>query len=179
MSYRSIAPRAASHAVVDRHADEYTVWGYQNVDMVLWTRAPTVTGIERFHALIPRRLSEAGASRLSVVHVGLASARLPSLDARSAFTKVARKWRSAIGALAVVVEQEGWVGSTLRGLAAGIVVLSGQRLTMRIASHVGEAAAWLPEPHLRETGVALDPAELYDVLTEIRACSALRASASA
>lgn len=179
MPHGSVAPRAASHAIVDHHDDEYTVWGYQNVDTVIWRDTPTVAGIERFHALIPRRLKETGAHRISVVMLGVARARIPGLDVRSAWAEVGRRWRGHMGALSIVIEHEGFVGSAVRGLATGVVMLSGQRFTMRIASHVGEVAAWLPEPHLRETGVALDPAELYDVLTEIRTEARQRRGATA
>ena len=164
----SYAPTPPRYTLVDQYGDEYVMHNFQNIDAVVWRRTPTEGGVSRIGDGIPRRLKQTSSSRMSVIHVALAGTRMPDLDARAAFGALGQRWRSSIGCVVVVCEHAGFVASALRGLVTSALVLTGQRFTTRVAQHVGEAAAWLPEPHQRETGVAVDPAELYDVLTSIR-----------
>ena len=164
----SYAPTPPRHTVVDQYGDEYVMHNFQNIDAIVWKRTPSAVGGGRIGDVIPRRLKQTSSTRMSVIHMALAHARLPEPDACAAFVELGRRWRSTIGCVVVVSEHGGLLASAMRGLVTSLLVLTRQRFTARVAQHVGEAAAWLPEPHQRETGVAVDPAELYDVLTSIR-----------
>ena len=168
MALPSYAPIPPQHTLVDQYCDEYVMHNFQNIDTIVWTGTPSEGGVQRISGVIPRRLKQTSSSRLSVVHLALAHARLPEVDACAAFVELGKRWRSTIGCIVVVCEHGGVLASAMRGLVTSLLVLTRQRFTVRVAQHVGEAAAWLPEPHQRETGVAVDPAELYDVLTSIR-----------
>jgi hypothetical protein len=153
--------------VLSTYGDEYVAYAWKNVDVIVWSGSGSGPGVRSCKLLLQQRLHEVG--KVSVVHVALPLAGMPDAEGRKEFNAMAERFSKMVGCIVSVIEREGFVGSALRGLTTSIYALTSRHTAHCVVRTVAEAAAWLPAPHLRGTGVELDPTELGSVFAAIRA----------
>jgi hypothetical protein len=156
-----------SFTLLATYADEYAAYAWKNVDVIVWVGSGSGPGVRSCKLLLQQRLTDIG--KVSVVHVALPATGMPDAEGRKEFHLMAERFSKMVGCIVSVIERGGFVGSALRGLTTSIYALTSRHTTHCVVRTVAEAAAWLPEPHARATGVALDPAELGRVFAAIRA----------
>jgi hypothetical protein len=165
----SSAPAAPDRpfTLLSTYADEYVAYAWKNVDVIVWVGAGSGPGVRSCKLLLQERLGKTG--KVSVVHIALPMTGMPDAEGRKEFNSMAERFSKSVGCIVSVMEREGFVGSALRGLTTSIYALTSRHTEHCVVRTVAEAAAWLPEPHFRGTGVELDPAELASVFAAIRA----------
>jgi hypothetical protein len=68
------------------------------------------------------------------------------------------------GCVGIVVGGTGFWASAIRGLITGLRSASSREYPLKLAGSIDELVSWLPEPHFKRTGIALDPAEFARAL---------------
>lgn len=140
---------------------------YRNLNLLVWLRAATGTAVERIDRTNPARVA-AHPEGISTVHVILESAGPPDTDARNRLNAMHARWGKTVGCAAVVIEQRGFAGVTMRSVVTGMTLLLPKHFRLRVFDSVEAAAPWLSENHARSTRVQLTPEQMLTVLLEAR-----------
>lgn len=166
---RSLAPRPDDEPFrLDFAPDAVGLYWVDNVAIMAWHQSPTAAVVEALHASAePRR--KRYPSGMSFVHLGRAQFSLLDGETRQVFVRLLRELDSYVAATAIVTRASGFLASTLRSIATGIVVLSRTQVEVRFHDRPEEVLDWLPERHERVTGIKLDVDRLRHVLTKAAA----------
>ena len=137
---------------------------YENVAVLAWYSAPTVSAIEEAYRLglpLRQRYPRGG----SIVHV-LRGNRLTIMDApaRDAMVKAANDLGNYTAAVAAVLAVDGFLASAVRSVITGLRVRSKHDFEYRLHATSAEVISWLPQVNLVKTGVEIDPQRLLAVL---------------
>ena len=149
---------------------------YENVSVLAWYAAPTVTAIEDLFRLGEplRRQNPRGGS---IVHV-MRGDRLTIMDgpARDAMVRVSNELGETTAGVAVVLAVDGFLASAIRSVITGLRVRSKHSFEYRLHARCEEVLDWLPAVHQKKTGVTLDPQKLLEVLQRAAASAPSRRS---
>jgi hypothetical protein len=73
-----------------------------------------------------------------------------------------------IACIAVVVERQGFMASTIRAAVTSILLVSAKYYTTRMFDSLEGAAKWLPAPHAKLTGKDIEAEALLEFFTMAR-----------
>jgi hypothetical protein len=150
------------------------LFAWKNILIFVWHGDAPVELMRKLGPVFEAQARDHG--RLSVVSIVGNVGQLPDESRRQAYREFLVAHGAKFAHLALVLEREGFIGSAIRGLVTGLLVVTRQQHTVHVASTVQEVANWLPAKHAASTGVELDPAQLVRVLTRARAQAASRTS---
>jgi hypothetical protein len=147
---------------------EFVHFAWNNVELIVWSGTASAAGVQRLSQASTQRARELKV-KVSYVHVVAAGAGLPDADARGEFKQLRIRTTPWMACFVCVIESDGFWASAMRGLVTSLMTLQGERVTMKILGSLAEAAAWLPEPHARLSGIAIAQTQLMRVLEFARA----------
>lgn len=160
------------------HGDEHVVYSWRNIDVCLWKRPASASGVRALSDAVAVRVEQAGA--MSSVHVVLPTSGFPDRAARTELTRLAQRSGRWIRCAICVLEREGFWASALRGLIDSLYFVAsrsvlpslqtGPAVSMppKVVASLAEVVAWLPDAHAHATGVRVDCDELRAILSAIR-----------
>ena len=149
------------------HGEICVLFAHRDVNITVWHRGADVAAVNAVEPAVTSRFERF--TKVSVVHLIMHTAGLPSGAARTALAGQARKWPGRMAAVAVVIEHGGFFASAMRSAITGIqMVLVKPDFPVRMFSNAREAADWLPAHHAERTGHALDAAALFSALQAAR-----------
>jgi hypothetical protein len=149
------------------------VHAWKNVIIFIWLGDAPAELMRKLGPVFEAYAREAGT--LSVVSLVGNVAELPDESRRQAYKEFLLAYGARFSQLVVVLERAGFVGSAIRGLMTGLLLMSRQQHAIHVVSTLEEVAAWLPAKHAATTGVVLDARELINVLQRARAEGMARA----
>jgi len=157
--------------VIHSLAGEHAVYRWKNIDVCVWHKTVNEAGVAVLEALArgQAKAQELHAATRSMIHITLGTAGLPSAAVRRELSRLSERHGKPLGCLVAVIEHDGFAASALRGITTGLLTFTTKAATHRIVRDVEQAAAWLPEPHARVTGVHIDERELRHALQAMRA----------
>lgn len=141
-------------------------YGFENITIVVWHAKPTLTAAQHLSRVSIRRRAEFE-NGISVIHLVQGTFEMPDSPTRDAFVKLLRDGGGKLAVLCVIVGTGGFWASALRSLVTGLRVLS--RGTFDLGLHVDVRAGvdHLTPRHLTQTGVPIDPEQLFSELTKL------------
>jgi hypothetical protein len=142
------------------------VRAWKNVLVFVWTGDAPVALMRKLGPLLAAHAREVG--RVSIVSVVAKISELPDESRRHAYKEFYATHSADIGHQVIVIEREGFMGSAVRGLITGLLLVTRQHFMVHVTSTVEEVASWLPAKHAAATSVVLDPAELTKMLLAVR-----------
>lgn len=144
----------------------YLYCAYRNVTLGVWVgqaTLPSLQGVAEVSREMVRRHPEGHSSVVFILDkIPPPSAEVSELISR-AFNE-----RNGLSCVSVIVEGTGFWGAGMRGMLTNARRNAASRSLLRLHNSIEEAVAFLPEPHLQRTGVALDAKPLNEALRWIR-----------
>jgi hypothetical protein len=135
--------------------DAVSLFWVESIAIMAWHKAPSARVMDALHELAsPRRVRYP--TGMSFIHIGRVEYALIDNATRDVFVRVTKELDKYIVATAVVARASGFLASTVRSVATGILVLAKVSHEIRFHERAEELMEWLPERHERATGVALD-----------------------
>jgi hypothetical protein len=165
------ASRAADGEPIrlDFAPDAVTVYWVQNVVIMAWSKPVTAPVLEALHAMVQAKRPRYPTG-MSFVHVGRAEMAFMDSDTRQTFVRTSRELDGYTAATAILTRASGFLASTLRSIATGILVLARTNVELRFNERAEEVIEWLPEQHEKVTGTKLDVEMLLHVLRMAARC---------
>jgi hypothetical protein len=146
---------------------EIFLFSWKNVLIFVWRGDASAELMRKLGPIFDTLAREVG--RFSVVSIVVAVGALPDESRRQAYREFLVVHGAKFAHMAIVLEREGFIGSAVRGLVTGLLLVTRQHHVVHVVSTTDEVAAWLPAKHVSSTGVAIDPAELTRILARARA----------
>lgn len=162
-------PGSADLRLILDEPGEVVGYAWQNVVVFVWRGDATAGLMRKLGPLLESLTGEVG--RLSIVSIVPAVAQLPDEGKRQAYKEFIDDYGSLLANVALVIERKGFLGSAVRGLLTGLLLMTRHEYTTHVMSTIAEVAAWLPSKHAATTGVRVDPVELTRVLERAVASS--------
>jgi hypothetical protein len=154
---------------LDFAPDAVTLYWVQNVAIMAWMKPVTAQVLEALHSkTMAQRLRYP--TGMSFVHVGRAEMAFMDSAARQMFVRTSRELDHYTVATAILTRASGFLASTLRSIATGILVLARTDVDLRFNERPEEVIEWLPEVHASATGIKLDVEMLLHVLRNAAKC---------
>ena len=163
----SKSPNGALALEIVGRGPGYLFARHHNVLIAIWTAqgtGPLVDALDRASAPLVRQHPEG----FSSIHVVAKGTPLATGEARERLVALMKRYQGQIACIGTVLEGSGFWASATRSLILGMRLLAPQSFEMQTYASIPELAAWLPGPHGKRTGVALDPQELERVVTNLR-----------
>jgi hypothetical protein len=154
---------------IDFAPDHVHMYWVQNVGIMAWYKPVTAPVLEALHNQTQARRAQYP-SGMSFVHVGRAEMALIDSATRQMFVRTARDLDGYTAATAILTRASGFLASTLRSVATGILVLARTDVELRINERPEEVIEWLPARHEAVTGLKLDVDHLLRVLNTAAHC---------
>ncbi len=150
---------------LDSEPGKFAFFGWQNVLVSVWLAAGTGAAVERLgNATRPyEKFHPRGVSNIHLVKGG---AGMPTAEARAGFVGLMERYSAWFACIAVSLLGRGFWASALQGAVTGMRMLAPRSFEMRIHDDIEGVLEWLPDEHLRRTGVFLDKDELYAVMNQ-------------
>jgi hypothetical protein len=136
---------------------------WANVTLTHWLSRGTLSAVERV-ASVGAELRAQYPMGTSAVHLIREGAGLPTPEVREGLVKLMNEKVERRGCVGIVVGGAGFWASAIRGLVTGLRAASSREYPLKLAGSIDEIVSWLPEPHYKRTGIALDPAEFARAL---------------
>jgi hypothetical protein len=162
----SIGQTLAAHDVFDGEPGVMSLYGFENITIIVWHSKPTVAAAQQLARVSQRRRAEY-AHGISVVHLVQGTFEMPDGPTRDTFVKLLRDGGGKLAVLCVVVGAGGFWASALRSLVTGLRVLSRGSFALGLHTEIRDAVEYLVPRHLAQTGVPIDPEQLTHVLTNL------------
>jgi hypothetical protein len=145
--------------ILDEKPGAFAFATWLNVALFVWTARADDEAAGRFERAIVKvsRLYPNGRSIVSIIGENLP---LPSDRMRSACIDLLTKPSPGLACIAVVVQGDGFSASTLRSFHTGLRFESARSFEYGVFDQIDEVKTWLPERHLKKTGVQLAAAGL-------------------
>lgn len=143
-----------------------SLYGFENITIVVWHAKPTVTAAEQLARLSQRRRAEF-THGISAMHLVQATFEMPDGPTRDTFVKLLRDGGGKLAVLSVVVGTGGFWASALRSLVTGLRVLSRGSFDLGLHRDIPEAVDYLLPRHLAKTSVPVDREQLTSALTKL------------
>jgi hypothetical protein len=144
----------------------FSMFLWRNVTILSWIAPATGEATRR---VAERTIAVASSFRegFSNIHLLKEGIGLPTAEARHDFAEMMRRHSQELACVAVALLGSGFWASALQSAITGIQMLNPKRSTlMRIHDSIEAVADWLPEEHLKHTGVAIRSSELRSAMTE-------------
>jgi hypothetical protein len=163
---RGSLPDTGTARILLDEPEQLIVHAWKNLLVCVWLGDGPAHVMRKFGSLVELQAREVGP--LSVVTFVLNVAVMPDEGRRQAYKDLAVAVGANIAHAAIVLELDGFVGSAVRALITGILLMTRHQHTVHVMSRVEDVPGWLVAKHTAATGVALDPAELTQLLARVR-----------
>jgi hypothetical protein len=160
--------RANELVLLDAEPGHFGVYSWANIMIARWLQGGTGPTIERV-ARVRELMDGQHAVGVSVVYLVAASAGLPTAEARAAVGQMLARYRERRASLALVFEGEGFWASAQRAAVTNVRMQVSDESAISIFSNLHELVAWLPQEHLKNTGISIPRDDLRTVLEQITA----------
>ncbi len=144
---------------LDFDPGRFVFQSWQDVLICVWLQEASASDVRRLARLIGPMVRQYPAG-ISSVQLVAQSAGRPGADARTVFIETMKKHADDLGCIAVVLGGSGFWASAMSSFITGMRVVAPWSFGFRVYRSIEEAAAWLPERHLKKTSVRLDAAQL-------------------
>ena len=156
--------------VKQRHGMPGSHRGYlwKNIAITVWFSGPTLESLRSFEQGSRQIIAEhpEGLSSLTILVPG---GGMPTAEARRELSRILDTQAPHLAASAVVMRDDGFFASALRGLLTALRMLRRHAIPQQIFSDYEPAAKWLLSLHTARTGAKIDPLELVAALEQIDA----------
>ncbi len=151
--------------VVER-AGDFVLVRWRNVILNVWDGRVSVARLRQLKAAGPRVVKKYGLRgvNLSVVTANTALVSVGGAE-RAMASEVARDQAEFLCASACVIEGDGFLGATLRGITASVSLLARAPYPFRVFGSVRDCAPWLA-PHVAPPRVSTS--QLFEMIGEMR-----------
>jgi hypothetical protein len=158
MNARSLPPNAPADALLAEQPGVFSVRGWRNLAICVWTGQATGPAAEQVKRTMDR--PDAHGMCQSFVHVIHNKLPLPDSAARQVFMSLLKERSDTLACIAVVVLGTGFWASAMRNAVIGLRVFAPSNFEFRVFGTCEEVVAWLPTAHEKQTGVAIPPTAL-------------------
>jgi hypothetical protein len=148
----SIVLRTHGAVVLDEEPGAFVFGTLKNVMVIVWHKQATAEALVRLSQVVAEVRAEYPQGRSSV-HVVVQGAAPPTDEAQEAFVRLASD--PHLVCLGVVFLGSGFWASALRANSTRMAVQSGGKAILRHHETIEELAEWVPEEHLKRTGVGV------------------------
>jgi hypothetical protein len=154
----------------------YCYCAYRNVTVAVWVGQATVPALHEVGAISREMVRRYPDGHSSIVYI-LDKIPAPSPEASAAVAHTFAA-RNGLACVSVILEGTGFFGSGMRSMLSNARRNAEAESTalLKLNTSVAEVLEWLPEEHLRRTGVQLDGRALADAMRWVREHGAQRAS---
>ena len=159
--------RSSELTLLDSEPGAFAFYAWENTTLIVWAAQATGAALERL-AVISATMVESCPEGVSNIHIVAHGAPLPTPEARAGFVRLMEQYEAQLACVAVVLEGSGFWAATLRSVITGMRMVSPRTFPMRFHESIEEVPIWLPQEHLKLTGVRLEPARLSGVLQSAR-----------
>lgn len=151
----------------------YSSW--QNLTIAVWVGQATGASVRALGEISREMIRRHPEGHSSVVFI-LDKIPAPTPEAREILDKVFHS-RNDLSCVSVVIEGSGFWASGMRSLMGNTHRASAGATStaLRLNTTIEEVVEWMPEAHLRRTGVEIDPVEFGKALRQVREQGAARA----
>ena len=136
-------------------------WG--NITLTYWEGRGTAPAVERL-ARLGAEIRAQYPNGTSAIHLIREGAGMPTSEGRDGLTRLMNTNVDRLACVGVMIGGGGFWSSAIRSMITGMRALSSRAYQLKLVGSIEELVAWLPEPHERRTGIAVDPAELRRAL---------------
>lgn len=140
---------------------------WKNVAIHLWTGSPSTAMVMKLDELSPA-FASAHPRGISSIHIIAQGTPLPEGDVRHALRSLTNKYAKNIACVCHVVEGAGFWASALQSFLTGFHFALRDPFELHICATLEMAARWMPEPHVRRTGVFVPTHDLEAALRTVR-----------
>jgi hypothetical protein len=170
MSRASVPPVTLGAPVqmklLDCEPGSFSMFLWKNVTILSWI-APATGNFTARVAEATEQVASACRDGFSNVHMVKDGIGLPTAEARHNFAEMMNRHADELGCVGVALLGSGFWASALQGAITGIRLLNPKRsAVLRIHDSIEGLADWLPQEHLKYTGVAIHSLELRSALTQ-------------
>ena len=158
--------KAGAPAIV-HETEGLAVAHWRNIAIHLWTASPSIAMVTKLDELSPAFVS-AHPRGHSSVHIIAQGTPLPQGDVRHALRSLTTKYAKNIACVCHIVEGAGFWASALQSFLTGFHFALREPFELHICATLETAARWLPEQHIRRTGVFVATHELEAALRTVR-----------
>jgi len=144
----------------------FSLFWFENIGIVAWHERPTPESADALADLLLAS-REQHPSGISLVHIQHYPPEMLTPETRSVFARKLKELGDHVIATAVVTHTSGFIASTLRSMATGILALGGKRIDLRFHERPEELLDWLPAKHEERSGVKVDRVKLRSTLLRI------------
>ena len=151
--------------LVDVEPGVCAIGQWQNVMLVIWWSAAVPAAVERIEQemiALAHRFPE----KNSQIHLVKDRAGVPGPEARAGLIRLMTDYTTSLANCAVVIGGTGFWASTMRSAITSMRFLSTRAFEMRLHGSTAEILDWLPEAHLRQTGVEITRDDLSRILRD-------------
>jgi hypothetical protein len=132
-----------------------------NLMIAVWWWQATGSAVQRLFPIV-EVLNQEYPQGYSHIHIVKDKAPIPTSEARAGFLRL--MGHPALGHVAVVIGGQGFWASAMRSAITGMQIISPRGFQLRLQGSIREVVAWLPEAHLKRTGVEIESAALLAML---------------
>jgi len=145
-----------------------SLYGFENITIILWHGKPTVAAAEELTRVSQHRRAKFPHG-ISAVHLVPATFELPDGPTRDTFAKLLRDGdgEGKLAVVCVLIRGGGFWASAMRSLLTGLRVLSRGSVDLGLHTDLGAAVDYLLPRHLERTGVPIGREQLSAVLTKL------------
>jgi hypothetical protein len=145
----------------------YCYCAYRNVTIAVWVGQATVPALHEVSGISREMVRRYPNGHSSIVYIA-DKIPAPSPEASAAIAR-AFDTRNGLACVSVIIEGTGFFGSGMRGMLSNARRNSEESTALlKVNTSIAEVVEWLPEEHLRRTGVRLDPAALASAMRWLR-----------
>jgi hypothetical protein len=152
--------------LLDYEPGAFSMFCWKNITILTWVAPATGAATKR---VAEATMQVAGACRegFSNIHLLRQGIGLPTAEARHDFAEMMNRHSQELACIAIALLGSGFWASALQGAITGIRMLNPKRSSvMRIHDSIDGVADWLPQEHLKYTGVAIQSGELHSAMTQ-------------
>jgi len=161
------APGRATDVESLLHADGLALYGFRNLQIASWTAQGTIALVEQL-AEHSTRFHQRHPEGVSVVHLISKGPALPDAPTRERLKTLLEGNTKTLACVAIILDGRGFWASAVRSFLVGLRLVAPRTFVMQVFSTPEEVAAWLPEQHLRRTGVRIDASEVLQAIHALR-----------
>jgi hypothetical protein len=149
--------------VLDTEPGSFAFYAWQNVTICVWISVTSQAHVARL-VQVTRPIRERYPAGGSSVHIVRGAVKLPDSATRASLSGLQQLDGDWLAGVAVVLDGNGFWASTMRSVITAMRVVSTRAFELRMSGSIEEVVEWLPAVHLKRSSVALDPAQLLEIL---------------
>jgi hypothetical protein len=162
----SMPPLSPGVSLLDCEPGSFAVFAYSNFTIVVWPAPATVGAVTRLSRATDRVVSAYPGGYSNVHLIPDRGTGIPSPEARAGLVRMAERLAGKLACVGVVLLGSGFWASALQSVITGMRLVSARTYAMRIDRSVEGLARWMPDEHLRRTGVSVSAAEFRAALEQ-------------